>query len=379
MTKSERKSFVSNAKATIKRVGAFCLAALAKGPIALARKWPRLAWMFLSLLTSRTRLETIRHLCGPLIVRSPHDIQLLRWDGTASLELESYEDAARAFQEILTLSNNDAEAVAELKKVADALSARGDFSAAKAISEASLGARPREILPSILLNAMPKSSGAYIAKTLEVGLDFKPKLISPTIFPNQFIDYIRLDEFRTGNQIAHQQLEPAQENIWYLSNFFPKIIIHVRDVRSVLLSWLHHIGGATDPKQLWPNPRNAPPKHYYGKSLPWRIGWMIENNLQVWIAWIEGWLDLEQSVDFPIMVTQYENFVKNNRQFIEEILDFCEIPVDRFVDPNLTPTAELHFRTGKIDEWREVFTEDQIRQASQSVPDRLYERFGWQR
>jgi hypothetical protein len=172
-------------------------------------------------------------------------------------------------------------------------------------------------------------------------------------------------------------LEASPPNLWYLKIFQAKLVIHVRDPRAVLLSWIHHLAAATHEAQLLPHAVIAPPDEYYSKPLSWKISWMIEHHLQVFVRWIEEWLDAEPRYRAQLLFTRYEDFVHDRASFIDRILGFYGIPTTHFVDPALPLIRELNFRTGRVAEWREVFDAQQRRLASSRIPDRLYERFQW--
>ena len=248
-------------------------------------------------------------------------------------------------------------------------------SSANPASNAPGRAGPR--LPSIFLAAIPKSAGSYINNTLLRGLHFDHYDLTINLFPYDLIVWDRWAAFCEGNKVAHHHIEASAPNLWYMRTFALKLVVHVRDPRAVLLSWIHHLSSNTRAAELLPHPVLAPPDEYYAKPLPWKIDWMIDHHLQVFTRWIEDWLDAEPAHAETLLFTQYEDFVRDGAGFVNKILDFYGIPRSRFLDPALPLAREFNFRKGQVEEWRDVFDEQQRRKASSAVPAGLYERFGW--
>ncbi len=78
-------------------------------------------------------------------------------------------------------------------------------------------------------------------------------------------------------------------------------------------------------------------------------------------------------------VTRFVVHVRDPRQSIlslTRILDFYDITGKQVTLPQLEK-GQLHFRKGETDEWRQVFTPEQIECAGKSIPEYLRERFLW--
>jgi hypothetical protein len=232
-------------------------------------------------------------------------------------------------------------------------------------------------LPSICLAALPKTAGVYIYSTLLKGLYFDSYALTNGVFPDDLIMWKRWTQFAEGNKAAHNHLEGSPANLWYIKTFGMRLVVHVRDPRAILLSWIHHLASIKREAEALPHPVIAPPDDYYEKPLSWRIDWMIDHHLEVFVCWIERWLDAEVSHPNTVLFTRYEDFAHDKAGFLNEILDFYGIPRSRFHDPMLPLVREFNFRTGRMDEWRDVFDERQRQRASSAVPPRLFERFGW--
>jgi hypothetical protein len=232
-------------------------------------------------------------------------------------------------------------------------------------------------LPSILLNALPKSAGSYINVLLMRGLVFEHCDIAVGLFPGDVLNYATLEQFQRGNRIAHHHLEATPTNRRLLALYGLKAVIHVRDPRGALLSWLHHLAPLRRPEDAPMLAAIAPPPPYYEKPVAWRLDWLIDNHLDVFVGWIAGWVDAERELGPLLLFTSYEDFVRDNKALVDAVLAFYGIPADRFVRLDLPRNAALNFRVGRIDEWREVMDAGQKARCLARLPETLMRRFAW--
>lgn len=232
-------------------------------------------------------------------------------------------------------------------------------------------------LPSILLNAVPKSAGSHINHLLLRSLAFEEIDIALGLFPGDIIDYARLDAFCAGNKVAHHHLDASDINRRYILLRDLKAVIHTRDPRASLLSWVHHLAPAGHPEKLPMLPLIAPPPAFFAADLPSQIDWAIEHHLDVFVAWHAGWVAAQAELPGRLLFTSYEDFTADHAAVVDAIADFNEIPRDAVKLVDLPPNPGLNFRVGRVDEWRDVFTPDQQARSRARLPDDLMQRFGW--
>ena len=73
---------------------------------------------------------------------------------------------------------------------------------------------------------------------------------------------------------------------------------------------------------------------------------------------------------------------RNPLDLFKSILEFYDIALPdsyirrKTIKPKL---GKMHYRKGSLNEWREVFTQEQIEKASNVIPESLFEEFGWER
>ncbi len=238
--------------------------------------------------------------------------------------------------------------------------------------------------PSILLNTLPKSGSVYLLSTLMHGLGLDRDRISGGYFPDDLIIRDLVESFTESPGVAQEHLPARRLNLVQLNNRVDRMLVHVRDPRQATLSWTHHINKLNSKNDLYALSVVMPtlPEDYFDRDLSQQIEWQIEHHLPLLVKWIEGWLKADQDATFKpkIKFTRYKDFHRNELEFIASILDFYGIAHQDFQHHGQSPKqGDAHYRQGRTDEWRQVFSADQIIKANAVVPDALLERFGWER
>src|SRR5262249_12549969 len=237
-------------------------------------------------------------------------------------------------------------------------------------------------MPSILFASIPKSGTVFTGQMLSRGLGLELVRVSMEGFPRDLFDLPRLVEFSQGGKVGTAHFDASPENLQLLGGLIDRWIVHIRDPRSVLLSWIHHLDrlhreggtGAYQLLKIYP----SPPSEYFGKTFAEKADWNIESFLPAAVHWIETWLDVYDSRKYRILLTTYSEIVSNESTYLFKIMDFCEISRDRFVRPELKKTIQdMHFRAGLEDEWRMALTREQLERANSIIGQELLDRFNW--
>jgi hypothetical protein len=97
------------------------------------------------------------------------------------------------------------------------------------------------------------------------------------------------------------------------------------------------------------------------------------------VGWIDGWVSARDKL--PIEFTTFEEFVRDRDSFVERCLSLYG--GDRqYFDRNLAlrehEGIDYHRRSGRIDEWRELLSAEQVDRINRMIPDRLWNLFGWE-
>jgi hypothetical protein len=242
--------------------------------------------------------------------------------------------------------------------------------------------RRRRELPSILVVSIPKSGTVFTNRMLSRGLALEPASISFGYFPHYLVNIRKLPAFVEGGSVAAAHFEPSPVNLQSLTYFIKKWVVHVRDPRSVVLSWVHHMNrlyaerGDGKYEHLFVYP--APAEIYYGWPFCRQVDWTIEHFLPSVVAWTRAWLAVHDSRRYDILLTSFSELARDELSYIHKILDFYAIPRGLFRRPQIAKTLQdSHFRAGLEDEWLYAFGSDQTAKATSMIGHDLIERFGW--
>ena len=233
--------------------------------------------------------------------------------------------------------------------------------------------------PSILINTMPKSGTYFIGELFAKSLKLQKMILGKQYFPGDNIYQPKLHEFTGGGYISQDHLDPSPFNLEMLKRYDQKVIIHVRDPRQATLSYLHFLGteqftSNKDFTKLLIYP--TLPTNFFDLDLPGKIDWGIANWLPCLMTWTSGWVNASTE-NKNISFTTYETMVTSQQKFIKSVLQTFEIPETDFIQETVAKNNKIHFRKGKLDEWKSVFNEDQIQNANKLIDIRLAEKFDW--
>lgn len=237
-------------------------------------------------------------------------------------------------------------------------------------------------VPSILVVTVPKSGTVFTNLTLSRGLSLEPTSVSFGYFPHYLVDIPKLPSFAEGGKVASAHFDPSPVNLQSLTYFVKKWVVHVRDPRSVVLSWVHHMNrlyrdrGKGEYEHLFVYP--TPPEAYYGWSFCHQVDWNIEHFLPSVVTWTRSWLATYDSRRYDILLTSFSELARDELGYIHKILDFYAIPRGSFRRPHVEKTIQgSHFRAGLEDEWLIAFNADQAAKATAAIGQDLIERFSW--
>lgn len=258
----------------------------------------------------------------------------------------------------------------------DEAAARGELAAIRGPA--------RNDLPSILSVTLPKSGTVFLTALFHAGLGHQVAPVSLTYFPKDLLDWTKLEDMRRGGIAVPSHIDASPANLQYLTAYAQPVHLHLRDPRQATLSMTHHMAryqkkfGPTHGAPLQLCPTTPPTFHEW--PLAEQIGWMIANYLPSCVTWVRDWLavyDAPGGPPFPILLTTFEEMIRDEAAVIRRILDFFGIPAERFTRPPVAKTMDSHFRQGTPDEWRSVYTPAQQDEATRQLPAEWVARFGW--
>jgi hypothetical protein len=241
--------------------------------------------------------------------------------------------------------------------------------------------KPSTYHEGILLNTMPKSGSIYVQKSLSKILGLATMDLGNSY---GLIDQMNIQDTRTfshGGFVSQNHLAPSPENLQVLRHFRLKMVLHMRDPRQALVSWVHHLryvtgGNDMSEELLYVTPR--PPLGYFKLTLSRQIDWQIDNYMPQLVQWAERWVEIADQDTIPILITQQNDLRTEEKTFFDRILAFHDINLD-YALPNLARTInETHFRLADPMEWSRTVTPDQAIRAASMIPESLSIRFGWE-
>jgi len=244
-----------------------------------------------------------------------------------------------------------------------------------------------QALPFFILSTLPKSGSAYIQSVLSESLNIDRVKVSQRLFYNNNLVMPELKKaIASHDTFARMHLPATKWNIALLKKAgIDRIVIHVRDPRQALLSFVH-----------WMSIENIYEMRLWGMSSElivhsdyflWQLKNRIDYALKEWasyfIKFINDWYQIKKVKPFNglnVMITQHYEIKEDEEKFFKRILDFNNISADRFNYKKKIPVkGKLNFRSGEIDEWRRVYTHQQMREINKKIPEYLFEYFGWKK
>lgn len=228
----------------------------------------------------------------------------------------------------------------------------------------------------IVLSTMPKSGSEYVWSALTTGLNLKPARIS-SAEALEVIDKERLEQVSRGGFISHGHMHCTPENSVLLSTYADRVVVHVRDPRQALISWVHY--------QDHQDVTSLPSGKQWGKTTEWRLRAQMDHFIDRFYAdqlkFLRSWMDAERDDAFAprILFARQEDLREDPDGYFRRILDFFEIGPELFRFPEPPKKGERHYRRGDTDEWRTVLQPVDIARMQEMLPDDMLDKFGWQR
>jgi hypothetical protein len=235
-------------------------------------------------------------------------------------------------------------------------------------------------VPAILLIAMMKSASEFIRENLMRALDVPELTLSIETVPRDKMVPSIVRYFAFGGTIARSHMS-ADNLPGLIANGVDRLILHVRDPRQVIVSWVHHMARISDVEFIWSLSTYDPPipMEFRVWSFSKQLDWAIRNYMPGQIRWLEDWrIALEQNRAIPILLTKFEDFAEDQQAFFAKISTFLGVSeINLPATRQQSRAAVRNFRSGNTDEWRDVLTPKQICQINSRLAGVL-RYFDWQ-
>jgi hypothetical protein len=234
-------------------------------------------------------------------------------------------------------------------------------------------------IPAIMFVAMMKSASEFIRENLIRALDVPEIELSVGTVPRDQVIPSAVRQLAKGGAIARSHL--SANNLPVLAaNGVDRLILHVRDPRQVVVSWVHHMRRISDMQFRWAVFHYDPPVPAEFRRWEFRrqLDWAVYNYLPGQLQWLEDWAAaLDEVAPTPVLVSTFEDFAHDQRAFFGKISDFLGVAEIRVPGAHRQSAAAMrNFRSGHVDEWRGALTDTHIDFAAARV-EPLAKRFGW--
>ncbi len=262
-----------------------------------------------------------------------------------------------------------------------------------------VGAKARNHPLSIL--SVGQSGSASLAVAREVctalGMSFVPGILAGDSHDNHLVRE-RLQMLVEQGGIAAGHIYPRLENLIAIEcSGLDRVWVHVRDPRQSALSMLHwwntEYRGYRDREAFRYNVlllESFFRPGFFERPLSEQLDEIIETYLPIAVSFASGWLAASRASRwrFAVHFTRFDDFKLNRQSLFRSVLDFYRVGYTFFPFPEREPSPEGpwkpvvstdYFRAGKRDEFRQVYSPQQLARANAAVPDDLLAAFGWER
>lgn len=235
---------------------------------------------------------------------------------------------------------------------------------------------------AIFFISLPLAASFFISQSLVKRLSRQHMGCHSAQFPGGTIILEQLYAFVKQGAITSGHIDPSPLNVNALRFAgIKKLVVHIRDPRSALVSATHHIGINSDPANVWRyHPFIDLPVEFFSWNFSKMIDHMISAYLPICIDWIQNWIERADNHDFDILITTFEHFKKRPSEYFLSILQHYNIDPKCFSDEWLPENkGDCYLRKGALEEWRDRCTPEQIGAMMRAIPEPWFERFGWPR
>jgi hypothetical protein len=236
-------------------------------------------------------------------------------------------------------------------------------------------------IPPITMVTLPKSGTMYSIERITKQFDIPHFPLGLGTFPKDLNIPKWVRNLARGGAISIEHTDASEHNLaTYRDAGIDRIVVHVRDPRQSLLSWIHHVELLLDGQwDLLNQHMPALPRDYGRFDWVRKLEWHVHNTFPDRVRWVEQWVETALSAAGPkILFTTYEDFHRDANAFYTSIYAFFGLgKIDRQIE--VQRVASTHFRKGETDEWRQVFSELQKSAMSELMSEELLKQFAWKR
>jgi hypothetical protein len=238
-------------------------------------------------------------------------------------------------------------------------------------------------LPPVTLVTLPKAGSIFIHKALRQTLRVPLVKINASYTFGTSLRYASLMRLAAGNAICREHFEADPVLIEALARVgIRKLNVHVRDPRGAIVSWTRNMERSAEaggPVSVMLHCQHLMPEAYSRWPFQDRLAWQVEYHLPRYIAWIADWMALiDRNTAVEARVTTYEDFARDNRGFVIDLLKFFEVPYKESwvnIPEYKVGSANVFSKSGRTT--AEQMGDSLYAEATAMLPPDLCARFGW--
>lgn len=232
---------------------------------------------------------------------------------------------------------------------------------------------------SIFLCTLPKAGSFYLAQNIQHEFSLPDIRISLDHFPSDQVVIEAAKLFARGGRSSWNHLDASDDNIQALCRAgIDKLVLQVRDPRQAMLSFIHHVDRNLVAQNLHYRARLDP--HIPSAWAEWSLGEKIDFYIDGWLpkamSWMERWCQVIADQCGPeILVLRFEDMREDALGHMKQIAAFYGYSTEQLSVSE--KDANPHFRSGLKEEWREVLSPLQQRQANKHISFVVMETLGY--
>ena len=226
---------------------------------------------------------------------------------------------------------------------------------------------------TVFVNTLPKSGTSWIDRSLRQAYRMKTTNLQGKMFLNKMDNEEVLNPSFISKRMKNGSLNISHLNFnnmnaelirKSLENKNVYFIIHIRDPRQAIISWLHYEDKVFK-ENTYQKIARGYSEEYFNLTFYERIDVQINCRFREFVKWVSDWLTFHNSLDNDrCMISTHELLTKSPVEFNESYRNFLNMPNNTLFLHDKPKKDSFNYRSGESDEWKKVVRNDQIKKMS---------------
>ncbi|WP_419779733.1 hypothetical protein [Maridesulfovibrio sp.] len=234
-----------------------------------------------------------------------------------------------------------------------------------------------------LFISMPHSGSTYISKKVAESINSSWLPVHAGYeLRESLLDWTKLNKSIRENGVSICHIPSSRINNIVLRQHVSRCIVHIRDPRQSILSWIHKIEIKLNNKEYDWFERIIPalPERYLTMSLEDKLWCHLENEFTQRVEMVQGWMNYQDSEESPVRIffTTHQELKEFPELLFSIILHYFNLSATGVnLEINRRDNRKYNFRKGSSNEWMDIYSEEQKEYADKRLPENIKIRFGW--